>query len=154
MFPSVTSLSDVTDGNTRKSSKDRSSSSSSSGRFVNRHGHHSRSIHIPAAMETGKEDVIQPLRTEMNETVHGRLDMVCSINTARHNVTAKPAVSKAYRISDLIPRNCEDSNDKGHSRHFMSDLHLWMQAWSDGGETMLVSVVGTALTSSTTVHLQ
>ena len=45
----------------------------------------------------------------------------------------KPVVSKPYPISDLIPRNWGSSNEKGESRHFMSDLHLWMQAWSNEG---------------------
>ena len=85
-------------------------------------------------------DVMQQLRTEMNETVNGRIDVLSSINTALQKVSAKLAVSKPYRISDLIPRRWEGSNDKGDFRHFMSDLHLWMQAWSDEGETMLVSV--------------
>ena len=43
-------------------------------------------------------DVIQQLRTEMNETVNGRMDMLNSINTALQNVSTKttdfkPAVS-------------------------------------------------------------
>ena len=32
---------------------------------------------------------------------------------------------------------------KGEFRSFMSDLHLWMQAWSDQGEKMLAIVEGT-----------
>ena len=58
-------------------------------------------------------DVIQQLRTEMNETVSGRMDMLNSINTALQNVSAKPTDSKPYRISDFLPRNWEGSNDKG-----------------------------------------
>ena len=50
------------------------------------------------------------------------------------------APAKPYRISDPIPRNWEDSNEMREFRHFMSDLHFWMQAWSDEGETMLVSI--------------
>ena len=57
--------------------------------------------------------VIQQLRTDVNETVHGRIDMSNSIKIALQNVSAKPAASKPYRISDLIPRNWEGSNDKG-----------------------------------------
>ena len=34
-------------------------------------------------------DVIQQLRTEMNETVNGRMDMLNSINTALQNVSTK-----------------------------------------------------------------
>ena len=52
-------------------------------------------------------------------------------------------VPKPYRISDFTPRNFEGSNDKGEFRNFMSNLHLWMQAWTDEGETMLVSVEST-----------
>ena len=85
-------------------------------------------------------DVIQQLRTEMSETVTGRMDMLNSINTARQNVSKKAADSKPYRISDLIPRNWEGSNEKGEFRSFMSDLHLWMQAWSDQGERILARV--------------
>ena len=32
---------------------------------------------------------------------------------------------------------------KGEFRSFMSDLHLWMQAWSDQGEKMFAIVEGT-----------
>ena len=58
-------------------------------------------------------DVIQQLRTEMNETVHGRTDMLSSTNAAPQKVSAKTVISKPYRISDLIPRKWEGSNDKG-----------------------------------------
>ena len=74
---------------------------------------------------------------------HGKIDVLSSINTSLQNESATPAASKPYRITDLITRNLEGSNDKGNFRHFMTDLHLWMQAWSDEGETMLVSVEGT-----------
>ena len=85
-------------------------------------------------------DVIQQLRTEMNETVNGRMDMLNRINTALQNVSTKTTDFKPYRISDLIPRNWEGSNEKGEFRSFMSDLHLWMQAWSDQGERILARV--------------
>ena len=85
-------------------------------------------------------DVIQRLRTEMNETVNGRMDMLNSISTAIQNVSTKTNDSKPYRISDLIPRNWEGNNEKGEFRSFMSDLHLWMQAWSDQGERILTRV--------------
>ena len=49
-------------------------------------------------------DLIQQLRTELNETASGRIDMLNSINTDLQNVSAKRAVSKHCRISDLIPR--------------------------------------------------
>ena len=58
-------------------------------------------------------DVTQQLRTEMNETVNGRMDMLNSINTALQNVSTKTTDFKPYRISDLIPRNWEGSNEKG-----------------------------------------
>ena len=56
-------------------------------------------------------DVTQHLRTELHETVSGRVDMLSSINTTLQKVSAKPTVSKPYRISDLISRNWEGSND-------------------------------------------
>ena len=58
------------------------------------------------------EDVIQQLRTEMNETINGRMDMLNSINTALQNVSTKTNDSKPCRISDLIPRNWEGNNEK------------------------------------------
>ena len=70
------------------------------------------------------------------------LDLLDGIATTMQRVTADPA-PKQYRISDLIPRNWEGSNDKGEIRQFMSDLHLWMQAWSGEGGTMRVSVEST-----------
>ena len=85
-------------------------------------------------------DVIQHLRTEMNGTVNGRMDMLNSISTAIQNVSMKTNDSKPYRISDLIPRNWEGNNEKGEFRSFMSDLHLWMQAWADQGERILTRV--------------
>ena len=88
-------------------------------------------------------DVMQDLRAEVNDTISGRMDMLNSINTALQNVSARPAKTKPYRISDLIPRNWDGNNEKGEFRSFMSDLHLWMQAWSDQGEKMLAIVEGT-----------
>ena len=58
-------------------------------------------------------DVIQQLRTEMNEKINGKMDMLSSINTAIQNVSMKTDNSKPYRISDLIPRNWEGNNEKG-----------------------------------------
>ena len=37
------------------------------------------------------------------------------------------------RVGDLIPRNWEGNNEEGEFRSFMSDLHLWLQAWSNQG---------------------
>ena len=85
-------------------------------------------------------DVIQQLRTEMNERINGRMDMLSSISAAIKDVSAKTSNSKPYRISDPIPRNWEGSNENGEFRSFMSDLHLWMQAWSDQGERILSRV--------------
>ena len=50
-------------------------------------------------------DVIQQLRTEMNERINGRMDMLNSISTAIQDVSMKTNDSQPYRISDLIPRN-------------------------------------------------
>ena len=85
-------------------------------------------------------DVIQQLRAEVNEAISGRMDTTNSIITAIQKVSAKPAESKPHRISDLILRNWEGSNEKGEFRSFMSDLHLWMQTWSDQGEQVLARV--------------
>ena len=63
-------------------------------------------------------DVIQQVRAEVNEIISGRMDMLNSINTALQNVSARPAESKPYRISDLFPRNWEGSNEKAEFRSF------------------------------------
>ena len=60
-------------------------------------------------------DVIQQLRAEINEAISGRMDTMSSISTALQKVSANAAESKPYRISDLIPRNWEGSNEKGES---------------------------------------
>ena len=85
-------------------------------------------------------DGIQQLRTEMNERIYGRMDILNSISTAIQNMSVKTNDFKPYKISDLIPRNWEGNNEKGEFRSFMSDLHLWMQAWSDQGERVLTRV--------------
>ena len=100
-----------------------SSSTSSSSRIVNRHGLHSTSSSISATVATGNE---------VNETVSDRIDMLNSVNTAVQKVSAKPIGSKQYRISDLL---------------------LWMQAWSDDGEEQRLSA-SKAPTSSTTARLR
>ena len=87
---SSASLSDVTGGNGRKSSKDGGS----------------------AAAAPAVADLVtfqQQLRQEMTDVIQ----LLSSINTALQNVPAKPAVFKPYRISDLIPRKWEGSTDKG-----------------------------------------
>ena len=58
-------------------------------------------------------DVIQQLKAEVNEAISCRMDMLNSISTALQNVSARPAESKPYLISDLIPGNWEGSNEKG-----------------------------------------
>ena len=78
----------------------------------------------------------------MNDAISGRMDMLNSINTALQNVSARPAENKPYRIGDLVPRNWEGNNEMGEFRSFMSDMHLWMQAWSNQGEKMLAIVEG------------
>ena len=56
-------------------------------------------------------------------------------------LSAGPAeTGKPYRISDLIPKSWDGSHEKGQFRNFMAALHLWMQAWSDQGERILVRV--------------
>ena len=83
-------------------------------------------------------DVMQQLRAEVNEASSGRMDMLSIINTALQNVSVKPAESKPYRISDLFFRETGKTAMKREiSEAFMSDLHLWTQAWSDQGEQML-----------------
>ena len=85
-------------------------------------------------------DVIQQLRAEVSEAISGRMDMLNNNNTALQNVSARPPEFKPYRISDLIQRNWEGSTAKGEFRSFMSDLLLWMQAWSVQGEQILARV--------------
>ena len=64
-----------------------------------------------------------------------------SISSAMQRISAGPAeAAKPYRISDLIPKSWDGSHDKGQFRNFMAELHLWMQAWSDQGERILVRV--------------
>ena len=105
-------------------------------------------------------DVIQQVRMEMIEIVTGGMEMRNNINTSWQNVSTKSFNSKSQRFSDLIP----ESWDKGECRHFMSDLHFWMQTWSNEGEAMLsgvdssdnydisVSTVGSPLAESRTIE--
>ena len=85
-------------------------------------------------------DVIQQLRAELNDAINGIMDMMNNISAALQRLTAKPAKSKPYRISDLIPRNWEGGNEKREFRSFMSDLPWWMQACSDQGDHMFAMV--------------
>ena len=88
-------------------------------------------------------DSLQRVREEMHTAINGRLDAVSSISSAMQRLSAGPAeTAKPYRISDLIPKSWDGSHDKGQLRHFMAELHLWMQARSDQGERILVGVEG------------
>ena len=57
-------------------------------------------------------DVIQQLRTEMNEKINSRMDMLNSISTAMQSMSVRPSDFKPYKISDLIPRSWEGKNEK------------------------------------------
>ena len=60
---------------------------------------------------------------------------------AMQRISAGPAeAAKPYRISDLIRKSWDGSHDKGQFRNFLAELHLWMQAWSDQGERIVVRV--------------
>ena len=96
-------------------------------------------------------DVMQQWRAEVNDTISGRMDLLNSRNTALQNASARPAETKPYRISDLTPINWEGNNEKGEFRSFVSDLHLWMQAWSNRGEQMLAIVEGTDKLDNTAI---
>ena len=96
-------------------------------------------------------DVIQQLRTEMNETVNDRIDMLSSINTALQNVSAKPMVSKPYRISDFIPRKL----GKAATRKDNSDISCrTCTCGCERGQTTEKRCLSAlrALTSSTNSH--
>ena len=56
-------------------------------------------------------DVIQQLRTELNETASGRIVMLNSVNTALQNVSANLVASKPCRMS-VFPRNWEGCSEK------------------------------------------
>ena len=94
--------------------------------------------HVPQQLMLQVPEIIQQVRTEMSETVSGRVDVLNSSIIVFAKL--KPAPARPERIIDLIPRNRGGSNDKGEFRHVMSDLHLWIQAWSNERQTMLVSV--------------
>ena len=95
-----------------------------------------------AFQQMGQEvaDVMQHPRVEMTGTINCSVDMLSRINTALQHVAANPGDSKPFRVSDLIPWSWEGNNEKGDVRSFMSDLHLWMQAWSSQGDMILTSV--------------
>ena len=86
-------------------------------------------------------DSLQRARQEMHTAINGRLDTISSISSAMQRLSAGPAeTAKLYRISDLIPKSWDGSHDEAQLRNFMAELHLWMQAWSDQGERILVRV--------------
>ena len=88
-------------------------------------------------------DSLQRVREEMHTAINGRLDAISSISSTMQRISAGPAeTAKPYRISDLIPKSWDGSHDKGQFRNFMAEPHLWMQAWSDQGERILVRVEG------------
>ena len=103
---------------------------------ANRYGHHRRLDGVAA-------DSLQRVREEMHTAINGRLDAVSSISGAMQRLAAGLAeTAKPYRISDLTPKCWDGSHDKGQFRNFMAELHLWMQAWSDQVERILVKVEG------------
>ena len=114
-------MSDATSGNTRATPRPSKAPAAAT-------AEHCSDMVTPADFATFQQqlrqevaDVIQQLRAEVNEAISGRMDMLNSISTALQKVSAKPAESKPYRISDLIPRNWEGSNEKEEFRSFMSD---------------------------------
>ena len=86
-------------------------------------------------------DSLQRFRREMQTATNGRLDAISSISSAMQRLSAGLAeTAKPYTVSDLIPKSWDGSPDKGQFRNFMAELHLWMEAWSDQGERILVRV--------------
>ena len=86
-------------------------------------------------------DSLQRVREDMHTAINGRLDAISSISSVMQRLSAGPAeTAKPCRISDLIPKSWDGSHDKGQFRNFTAELHLWMQAWSDQGERILVRV--------------
>ena len=84
---------------------------------------------------------LQRLREEMHTAINGRMYAISSISSAIQRLSAGPAEkAKPYRISDLVQQSWEGTHDKGQFRNCMAELHLWMQAWSDQGERILVRV--------------
>ena len=69
-------------------------------------------VTVQQQLRQEKTDIIQQVRTELNETVNGRIDKLNSINIALRNVTTKAGPSKPYRTSHLTPRNWDGSDEK------------------------------------------
>ena len=94
-------MSDITGGNARKSSKDRGSSTgSSSSRFVNRHGHYSRSGHVPAAIETGNG--------RCHRTVAHRNERDCQWQN-RHVEQRQLSTAEKWQKNQLFPSHTESA---------------------------------------------
>ena len=74
-------------------------------------------------------------------TINGRQGAISSISSAMQRLSAGPAeTAKPHRMSDLIPKSWDGSHDKCQFRNFKAELRLWMQAWSDQSERILVRV--------------
>ena len=99
-------------------------------------------------------DSLQRVCGEMHTAINGRLIAISSISSAMQRLSAGPAgACKPHRISDLIPKSWDGSHDKGQFRDFMAELHLWMQAWSDQGERILVRVESVDKVERSTVRV-
>ena len=86
-------------------------------------------------------DSLQRVREEMHTAISCRVGAISSISSAMQRLSAGLAeTAKPHRISDLIPKSWDGSHEKGQFRNFMAELRLWMQAWSDQGERILVRV--------------
>ena len=84
-------------------------------------------------------DSLHRVREEMHIAINGRLDAISSISSAMQMISARTVeTAKPNRISDLIPKSWDGSHEKGQFRNFVAELHLWIQAWSDHGEQILV----------------
>ena len=84
---------------------------------------------------------MQRVREEMHTAINGRLGALSSISSALQRLSGGPAeTSKPNRISDLIPKSRDGRHEQGQFRNLMAELHLWMQAWSDEGERILLGV--------------
>ena len=80
--------------------------------------------------------VRQQLRTEMNETISGRIVMVGRINSALQIVSAKTIVSKPYRISDFIPETGKAATTRDNLDMSCRTCTCECKLWSAEGETM------------------
>ena len=86
-------------------------------------------------------DCLQRVREEMHTAIMGRLHAISSISSAMQRLsTGSAETAKPYRISDLIPKSWDGGHENGQLRNFVAELRLWMQAWSDRGERILVRV--------------